>query len=226
MANFRNNKNNGNHGGDGDGDGDSKLPARRDYEISEPRCHVCMSPSRRLIDQLIAAGVSVSELARQFEKENLTRKSISNHKNRHLNVEQAAVRRILEERVRRYDADVENTTRSLLTRKGVLEVLLLKGYAHAVQETTVVEPREMIGIIQQLEKMDAVDAAEQVEEMHRQMNAFMDAVKAIVPPTMWESIMSEFERKLDVESQIIAGIAAELPDPGDLKFPGTGDTDA
>lgn len=218
MASF----NRGNNNGRGDDDGDRKLPTRAPtLEISEPRCATCKSQYRRTIDQLLVMGISFSEVARQFESEGLTRKGIANHRKRHLSVEQAAVRQIIEERAFQMGEDIENAKRIHLTRKGVLEVAMLKGYGGIIGGDTVVEARDLIGIVQQLEKMDEFSASVQLDELQRQMNFLLDAVRKVVPGHLWDAVLAEFDRLIEGSKQKNS-YAVEVP-PLELEFPGITD---
>ena len=213
MARF----NNGGYSNKNNKDGDSNIPDKREsFEIVEPRCNICKSKWRRTVDQLLAIGVPYAEIARQFETEGFNRKSIANHRERHLSIEGAVVRQILEEKSKQMGEDIENGKKIILTRKGVLEVALMKGYQGVISGDTVVEPREMIGIVQQLEKMDETSSAAQVEELNLQFNAFLDSVKKIAPQSIWDQIVSEFEKQLGMRSEIINSYAVELPDIGDI----------
>src|SRR5688500_4355474 len=91
-----------NHKGRG-GSGGKKVSASTTL-VSEPRCLVCQSPNRKVIDQLLARSTSYRELERVF---GIDRRSISNHDQKHLNIEQAAMRRIVQEEAEDIDAALE-----------------------------------------------------------------------------------------------------------------------
>jgi hypothetical protein len=166
-------------------------------------------------------GISYSEVARQFESEGLTRKGIANHRKRHLSVEQAAVRQIIEERAYQMGEDIENAKKIHLTRKGVLEVAMLKGYGGIIAGEVPVEARDLIGIVQQLEKMDEFSASVQMDELQRQMNYFMDAVRKVVPEHLFAGILTEFDRLME-NNKAKNSYAVEVP-PLELEFPGIDD---
>jgi hypothetical protein len=189
-------------------------------EISEPRCHVCQSRFRRTIDQLLAVGVPFSEIARQFGDENLSRKSISNHRDKHLNVTDAAVRHVLEERAKQMGEDIENGKKTLLTRRGILEVAIMQGYQSIISGQTPVEPRELASFLTLAEKWDESSSSVEKEELQLQMQAFLDAVHNIVPKVYWIPVAEEFERLLAQRGKIIDAYAVQMPDidlPDELK---------
>jgi hypothetical protein len=220
MANFK--RNNSNAGGAGDGN----LPSLPTMEIVEPRCSVCKCKYRRSIDQLLVMGVPFSEVARQFEEEGIERRSLANHKKRHLNVEQAAIRRVIEEKARQIGEDVDNTKRFLLTRKGYMEVAMMKSFQAIVDGTLTPEPRDVVHMIALMEKMEKDTTLNQVDEMIRDFNAFTQAVKEHVPKDMYDKILDDFKTNLAVEQKIIDTYAIEAPDViqtlptyGDLELP-------
>lgn len=171
-------------------------------EIVEPRCSVCKSRFRRTIDQLLVMGVPFAEVARQFEMEGINRRSISNHKRKHLSVEQAAIRRVIEEKAKQIGEDVDNTSRLLLTRKGYMEVAMMKSYQGILDGTIVPEPRDVVHMISLMEKMEKDTSAAQVDEMMRDFNAFTQAVKKVVDEAAYDRVLYEFKQILEQEKII------------------------
>lgn len=196
MARFNNSKD----GSGGDG-GKATLPVPK-LEISEPRCSICKSKFRRTIDQLLVMGVAFAEVSRQFEDEGITRRALSNHKRKHLSVEQAAIRQVIEEKARQIGEDVDNTKRLLLTRRGYMEVAMMRSYQAILDGTLVPEPRDIAHFISIMEKMDKDSAATQVDEMMRDFNAFTQAVKEVVGPDQYDKILYNFKRILEQEKMV------------------------
>jgi len=172
-------------------------------EIVEPRCSICKSKFRRTMDQLLVMGVPFSEISRQFETEGITRRALSNHKRKHLSVEQAAIRQVIEEKARQMGEDVDNTKRHLLTRWGYLEVAMMKSYQAILDGTLVPEPRDVVHMISLMNKMEQDTAGVQVDEMMRDFNAFTQAVKEIVDPDMYDRILNKFKKILEQEHAVI-----------------------
>jgi hypothetical protein len=172
-------------------------------EIVEPRCSICKSRFRRTMDQLLVMGVPFSEISRQFETEGITRRALSNHKRKHLSVEQAAIRQVIEEKARQIGEDVDNTKKSLLTRKGYMEVAMMKSYQSILDGTVVPEPRDVVAMISVMEKMEKDTATVQVDEMMRDFNAFTQAVKEVVGSDMYDRILGNFKKILEQERMIM-----------------------
>ena len=194
MARF-----NGNNNSSNNNNGTVAIPK---MEISEPRCSICKSKFRRTIDQLLVMGVSFAEVSRQFEDEGITRRALSNHKRKHLSVEQAAIRRVIEEKARQIGEDVENTSRLLLTRKGYMEVAMMKSYQAILDGTLTPEPRDVVHMIALMEKMEKDSATVQVDEMMRDFNAFTKAVKEVVGQEDYDKILYKFQRILEQEKSV------------------------
>lgn len=204
MASFKRNNNKG--------AGDGNLPALPTHEIVEPRCSICKSRFRRTIDQLLTMGVPFAEVARQFEEEGIERRSLSNHKKRHLNIEHAAIRQVIEEKARQMGEDIDNGRRLLLTRKGYMEVAMMKSFQAIVDGTLTPEPRDVVHMIALMEKMEKDTTASQVDEMLRDFNAFTQAVQANVPKELYAKILEEFKNNLTIEQKVIDSYAIEMPD--------------
>jgi len=185
----------------GGGGGRATVPIPK-MEINEPRCSVCKSQFRRTIDQLLVMGVAFAEISRQFEVEGITRRALSNHKRKHLSVEQAAIRRVIEEKARQIGEDVENTSRLLLTRKSYMEIAMMKSYQAILDGTIVPEPRDIVQMISLMEKMEKDTAATQVDEMMRDFNAFTQAVKEVVGQEQYDKVLYNFKRILEQEKMV------------------------
>lgn len=198
---------------------ENMVPQKNVLEISESRCKVCKSQYRRAIDRLLTVGVSYAELARNFEQEGVTRRSLSTHKERHMSVTDKAVREIIEEQVRAMGEDVENTKQHILTRTAVLDVGIMKGYSGIVTGDIPIEARDLIQMVNLREKMAEKTAAIQMEETMREMNAFMQAVKAVVPEDMWLDVNEKFEHFLQQDKRIIDSYGIEVTYGQDVQLP-------
>jgi len=167
-----------------------------------------------------------AEIARQFEGENLSRKSIANHRGKHLTVNDAVTRQILEDKAKQLGEDIENGKRTVLTRRGVLEVLMMRGYGGVISGAVPVEARDVVALVQQLEKMDESSASVQVEELNLQLHCMLDAIKTVIPKGYFGQIQQEFDRLLSSRGKILDAYAIELPEleyPPDLKDLGNND---
>jgi hypothetical protein len=167
------------------------------------------------MERLIVLSLSYSEIARYFEAlgENVTRKSLSNHHAKHMWVESAAIRSLIEDRAREALKDVEEHKGFLLEKKGLLEIMMQQGYSSLMTGNTQVEPKDLLAVIDKLERMDAAQEAIAVDELLKDFNDFADAVKSLAPEDMWAKIFEQYE--LNVQARkgqtLEAMVAFEVP---------------
>lgn len=161
-----------------------RLPA-----ITEPRCNVCKSEFRPVIDRMIVGPYSYATIARQFmgKDDNLqgkfdaVRKSIERHAKNHVNVRSQAVREIIERRAIEQGLLVDQEATNLATIEGMLELYIQRGYELLGEEGATVRHQDILQAAQQLEEMRRNSVGEQIDVMKRQVQAISQAVREIVP---------------------------------------------
>ena len=175
------------------GNGKGNSPAKRDPApgVVEPRCHVCKSKYRKAIDRMIAMGTSYVEISRIFsnEEDTIDRRSIANHADKHLNYEEAAIRRIVEQEAQEAQQNIEEGIQGALTRRVYLNVGLQKALEALLSGDAMVEPKDAIAIIQLLDKLDNQSEGAALEEMRVQFQAFVQAIRELLPPEKWQEIL-------------------------------------
>lgn len=185
------------------------------FEITSPNCKICNSPNRAQIERCITLGLSIAEICRQFEDSDaLTRENVKNHRNRHLAVEKAAIRQIVEQRAKEFNEDVENTTNYLLTRKAYMEAAMLKSYQAIVEDRVTPEPRDIVQMINVMEKWEKENATQMMDEMMRDINALTIAIKEVVPPELYDRILERFEYHVNSTKPAMPVLGLEMPDSG------------
>lgn len=183
------------------------LPAYVPEKI-EPRCKVCQSELRQFVDKLGTMGYKPSAIARQVQEiePELTRASIDRHLKRHVNIEQEALRQILEERARERGLLVEDAKTHLITRQAILDQLLRRTWERLANGERV--PWE-IGL-RALELQELAEKEEQgvvIEQVTRQLSAIIQAVREIVPAEFHEATARRAEQiyKSPVLGELNAG---------------------
>jgi hypothetical protein len=181
------------------GGGDKEIVPRESFEISEPRCKACQSPNRREIDRYLVMGMSAAEVARHFsvrDGENYTRKSFSNHKNNHLNLRDAAVRRLVEKRAEESGQDIEETSENLLTERAILEGMVHKGWEKLQDGEMEMGPGDLMAALARLKDAEVEYYRTQLSvvegEARAEMEAFVNAVKKHVPEQLLGRVVEEF----------------------------------
>lgn len=185
--------------------------------ISEPRCNVCKSDFRPLIDRMIAGPYSYAAIARQFRgkdnylsgSQDAVRKSIERHAKTHVTVRDQAIREIIEKRALEHDMLVDETKSTWLTTEGLLELYLQKGYEQITKDGVWVRHQDVLEAVKMVEEMKRDTIGEQVELLKRQVAAISRAVREVVPPELHPQL-GELARKY-FEDPIIDLPVAKLP---------------
>jgi len=177
------------------------------FYIVEPKCKVCMHPQRREIDMMLALGSTRAEVRRFWnhiieveshgeDTNHFGKTSIENHANKHLSVHDTAVRRILERRAELEGIDVNAIEGFLLTKQGAAESLVYQGLEALAAGETVVEPREILVAIETLMKLEEKRSVVAEEVMLREIRAWSNAVKRVVPEEMWPEVVAAYKAEL------------------------------
>lgn len=182
--------------------------------IKEPKCLVCQSAHRNLIDQMLVAGLTFSEIERQMSQldPRIKRRSVSNHKDLHLGYEEAAIRHVIEQEAKATQQNFEEGVGKLVTKNVYLEVALQKAYNVLSDESVVVEPKDAVKIIELLQKREEQTYGVAIDEIRVQFQAFMRAVKEIVPTSYWEDVVARTEKLLKHESFELAAVEVKVAD--------------
>lgn len=176
-----------------------QLPPR----IVEPRCHTCQSPYRDYIERELVRGHSYLSISNSIP-EGPDRRSISKHHKEHMAITSAAYRAILEEESSLEGQNYETGVRGAITARGVLEIMIRKGFDDILDDNTMVEPRDLIQIIKLKQEMDANYAQVQVETYQRQVDLFKQAILEVVPPEMQAQIVARVKRLRQREEDAFA----------------------
>lgn len=177
----------------------SKLPER----IVEPRCHTCNSEFRDYIERELIRGHSYLAISRSLGG-TPDRRSISTHHKDHMAINAAAYRAILEEEASLEGQNFETGVRGAITNRGVLELMIRKGFDDIMDDNTMVEPRDLIQIIKLKAELDGNAAQVQIETMKRQVELFKQAILEVVPPEIQAQIVSRVKRLRQREEDMIA----------------------
>jgi hypothetical protein len=147
---------------------------------TEPRCRVCTHPHRQWIEAMLMRGHSnraIAESVPVAEGERpLHKNTLKTHYQNHMALDEAAIRAILEEEANLSAQNFEEGVRGAITKRGVLEVMLRKGYEDVIAGITTVEPKDLIQIAKLVAEMDTNVNAAAVEEAKAQINIFMQAI--------------------------------------------------
>lgn len=172
-------------------------------KIVEQRCHACMSPYRDYIEAQLVNGHGYVAIARSIPDGTVDRRSISNHAKEHMAINDAAFRAVLEEEATLEQQNYEEGVRGALTHRGMIEILMRKGFDDVLTDVNTVEPKDLIQLVKLKTEMDEKYAATQVEEYKRQVTIFTDAIRNVVPPAMQAEIVQEIQRLRNREEDLV-----------------------
>lgn len=148
------------------------APAR----IFEPRCSICNHPYRDFIETMLVRGQSYKGIADRVTPK-VDRRSVSNHYGKHMDLQDAALRAILEEEAKIQGRNYEEGVQDAVTKRGVLEVMLRKGFEDIQMGVTTVEARDLVQIAKLLGEMDSHAYQTGLDELRTQVQIFIQAIK-------------------------------------------------
>lgn len=151
-----------------------KAPER----IVEKRCNVCTHPYRDFIETMLVRGSSYLGIEQRVTP-HVDRRSISNHYKKHMDLQDAALRYILEQEAKLQGQNFEEGVQDLVTKRGGLEVMFRKGLEDVQRGVTTVEPRDLVQIVKVLSDMDSEAHQAGLDEVRGQMQLFIQAIKDV-----------------------------------------------
>lgn len=146
--------------------------------IVEPRCDTCTHPYRDFIETMLIKGQPYLAISNRVSPK-VDRRSISNHFKNHMDLQDVALRSILEEEAKIQGRNFEEGVNDIITKRAVLEVSLRKGYEDVVKGVTTVEPRDLIQIAKVLGEMDLHQNQIGLDELRAQVQIFIQAIKDV-----------------------------------------------
>lgn len=161
--------------------------------IVEPRCHVCQHPYRDWIEFMLIKGQSYKGIGDRVSPA-VDRRSISNHYKNHMDLQDTALRAILEQEADLQGQNYEEGFQGAITKRGVLEVAVRKGFEDIQAGVTTVEPRDLIQMTKLLAEMDSHQHQTALDEMRAQVHIFILAIKNICDNETQAQIAAEVKK--------------------------------
>lgn len=152
--------------------------------VFEPRCHVCTHPHRHWIETMLVYGhtyVSIAKAIKESPEDDIDRRSISKHAKEHMNVQDAALRAVIETEADLEGKNFENGVATVITMRSMLEILAQKGLKDAIDGNVTVEPRDLIQIARIKSEMDNHAATAAADEARIQVEIMAEAVRRAFP---------------------------------------------
>ena len=183
----------------------TELATRNGFHL-EPRCRVCRNDGmRKKVNDLLATGASYAMVLRALGEDNtkldkcdrVTIDSVRNHCGRHFPVQQtthATYREILERRARENQVDFVEGVAIALTPMAFYEVVMAKAFRTLVDDGTEVSVETGLRAAEKLQcVLDGRERGTDVLELKVQLGRIGEAVRAVVPQSMWAAIVEQLE---------------------------------
>lgn len=166
--------------------------------IIESRCHVCQSPYRDFVEESLIKGNSYERIAKRIPADEngkkIDRRSISNHFKEHMDLQRTAIREDLEEEARALSQNVEEGSLGAKTDRGILKVLVAKGFDDVLRGVASVEPKDLIQIIKLLNELNNDASSTRAEENEVALRTFVRAIENVCSTETIRLIVTEAER--------------------------------
>jgi hypothetical protein len=183
----------------------SALVPRNGFHL-EPRCRICRNDQvRKKVNDLLATGASYAMVLRALAADNdrldprdrVTIDSVRRHTSRHFPVQsvaKATYRDILERRARENHIDFIEGVAIALTPAAFFETVMVKSYETLVDSDTKVDVHTGIVAAGRLQSLiDSRDYSIDIAEMRVQVGKISEAVRSVVPESMWGEIIEKLE---------------------------------
>jgi hypothetical protein len=184
----------------------SALVPRNGFHL-EPRCRVCRNDQvRKKVNDLLATGASYAMVLRALGQDNakldkrhrVTIDSIRNHCQRHFPVQhvaRASYREILERRARENRVDFIEGVGTAITPIAFLETVMVKSYETLVDSETKVDVNTGMVAAGRLQSLiESRDHNIDIAELRVQLDQIGEAVRSVVPQSMWAAIVAKLEQ--------------------------------
>ncbi len=180
----------------------------------ESRCRICRDTEiKTAVNKMLAAGLTFYDIletlkpynAQQAKNNQITQNSLYNHRTEHFAIDKAGVavfRTIQEKRAQEYNQDFVEGTGTVINALSYLDTMQAKGYETLVNEQYIVDP--VIGMqasVKLHELLAKQEGENEIAELRRKLNLFINAVKDTVPEKYFDSVVEKVELQFKVRKQ-------------------------
>lgn len=171
---------------------------RYDFKY-DARCRVCAAGEKIVltVNTMLTQGYSYSSIAKSVQPiigKPLSYNSIRTHNLNHLPARSAAIRSVIEERSKKMQKDFIEGTANLISPYVYAEIMMKKAFEELVESGTKVTPKEGLEAAKLLNTfIQQEEGQSDVSQAINQLNKIITAVRAIVPPEMFEQIINQIQ---------------------------------
>lgn len=198
----------------------------------EKQCHTCTHPARPEIEEKIILGQSYRDIAMQYS-ETIYRNadgsetqmpaiswmSIYNHfKQKHLPVERAVVRQILDERAQKLSESYDEQTARLVDGHALAQHVMQETHRRLVNGDLSPSVRDGLAAAKLIKELEGEsDGGFDAEVWSEAMVAYFETAQRIMPPEMWHRFTAAL-----AQNPVLLSIQRRLestdPEPLDAEF--------
>lgn len=154
-----------------------RIPPKPSQVVSST-CSVCQHDYRSFLETQLVLGSSFKSLEDQIAPR-VSRQALKNHLEKHMDLQDAAMRAVIEHSATVAGVNEEIGVRGILTARGALEAALQRGHQAIVDKTSRVEAKDLVQIARTLGEMDKNSSQVAVDELHNQFQIFMQAIRDV-----------------------------------------------
>jgi hypothetical protein len=185
-----------------------KIDGQKFEYVHVPQCKVCKSPEalRKIVDSQLVMMRPYKEIltlvAPLYEKfgieahDMISYASITNHKARHLPTEAIAARSIMEKRAAEDNRLIIEGTETLVTAKGVYELVATLGVKNIVEGNIEPDLKTTIYAVEKLSEIEKDNlSGYRPEYLLNQLSIIIDSMREVLPPDMLDLVSKRIEMK-------------------------------
>jgi len=185
-----------------------KIDGQRFEYVHVPQCRVCKSPDalRRIVDSHLVMMRPyrdilniVAPLYEKFgvePKDMISYSSLTNHKTRHLPTDAIAARSMMERRAAEENKLIMDGVDSLLTAKGVYELIASMGVKDIVDGKLEPDLKTTLYAIEKLNEIEKETSnSYKPEYLLGQLSIILDSMREVLPPDMLDLVSKRIELK-------------------------------
>jgi hypothetical protein len=171
-------------------------PWEQQWTTTSPQCKVCTSPDRFEIEVALAEGQAQQTVARRFSRggQAYSKQNIHTHYRSHMPVIERAIAEVATARMRGRMLDIE-TAFEIEDRNERNRALMRQQVAEQIESNRLRwSARDAMGFIELDARLGEQRSAALMEEFMADARAFNTAVKTVVPRSLWQDIVDEYDR--------------------------------
>lgn len=170
------------------------------------QCKICNTSDdlRSIIDSLLLFPKSYKEVLRAIQPiqeklgikdgDQITYENIRVHQKKHLPMEKALVREVIERRAKEKNISILDAGERMLTAEAFYEIILAKGFeeiAMGYSKPTLTQTMHAMEMLRTIEKEDSSDY--RPEELINQLDMILLAIREVLPDSMKEALFRKIE---------------------------------